>query len=62
MEGANNSGIVGEMFESVIRRIDNFNTRPISAAMDGAWGMIIIKTSFVFLQCSRMLIFAQVIH
>jgi len=38
MEGSANGGNVGKMFESIIHRIDNVNTRPVSAAMNADWG------------------------
>ena len=38
MEGDSNGGNVGKMFENIIHRIDNINTRPISAAMNADWG------------------------
>eukprot|EP01084_Bolivina_argentea_P265984 451013_1 len=38
MEGSANGAAVGKMFEAIIHRIDNVNTRPVSAAMNGDWG------------------------
>ena len=38
MEGDANGGNVGKMFKDVIYRIDNVDTRPVSAAMNSHWG------------------------
>eukprot|EP01084_Bolivina_argentea_P265983 451012_1 len=34
----NSSAYIGEIFENIIRKIDNYNTRSISAAMNKQWG------------------------